>query len=64
MDTELAKMKDECDQRVEEARKEIEYTGGNNENDEEKLAILLNSGTQVLKIKSLERANKAKDKEL
>ena len=45
MDTELAKMKDECDRRVEEARKDVEYSDGNNENDEEKLAILLNSGT-------------------
>ena len=57
-------MKEECDRRVEEARKDIEYTGGNSEQDEEKLAILLNSGTQVLKIKSLERAIKSKDKEL
>ena len=64
MDTELAKMKEECDRRVEEARKDIEYTDGNSEQDEEKLAILLNSGTQVLKIKSLERAIKSKDKEL
>ena len=45
MDTELAKMKEECDRRVEEARKDIEYTGSNSEQDEEKLAILLNSGT-------------------
>ena len=45
MDTELAKMKSECDQKVKEARQEIEYTGANSEADEEKLALLLNSGT-------------------
>ena len=45
MDTELAKMKSECEQKVKEARQEIEYTGANSEADEEKLALLLNSGT-------------------
>ena len=51
-------------QEVKEARQEIEYTGANSEADEEKLALLLNSGTQVLKIKSLTKANENKAKEL
>ena len=42
------------------------YTIGQNSNDdadEDKLAILLSNGTQVLKIKSLERTIKSKDQE-
>ena len=64
MDSELAKMKAECEKKVTEARQEIEYTGANNEADEERLALLLNNGTQVLKIKGLQRAVASKDKEL
>ena len=45
MDTELAKIKSDCDRKMEEARKDIEYTGANSEADEDKLAIILNSGT-------------------
>ena len=64
MDTELAKMKSECEQKVNEARQEIEYTGANNEADEDRIALLLNNGTQVLRIKNLERQNNAKSKEI
>ena len=64
MDTELAKMKKECEQKVNEARQEIEYTGANNEADEDKLALLLNNGTKVLQIKNLRKANDRKDKEI
>ena len=48
---------------------EVSYYSTNNQNnendeaDEDKLAILLTNGTQVLKIKSLERKIKNKDEE-
>lgn len=65
MDTELAKLKSECDQKVKDAKQQIEYNNGeNNEADEERIALLLNNGTQVLKIKNLERQANAREREI
>eukprot|EP00353_Schmidingerella_taraikaensis_P011546 CAMPEP_0185569700 /NCGR_PEP_ID=MMETSP0434-20130131/2242_1 /TAXON_ID=626734 ORGANISM="Favella taraikaensis, Strain Fe Narragansett Bay" /NCGR_SAMPLE_ID=MMETSP0434 /ASSEMBLY_ACC=CAM_ASM_000379 /LENGTH=80 /DNA_ID=CAMNT_0028184567 /DNA_START=798 /DNA_END=1040 /DNA_ORIENTATION=- len=59
MDIELAKLKDEYEKKLEQAQTEGQiYTGQNTQDDEDKIALLLNTGTMAMKIKSLERKEK------
>ena len=65
MDTELAKMKDQYEKKVDQARAEGQvYTGTNTQDDEDKIALLLNTGTLKLQIKNLERKAKRSKAEL
>lgn len=61
---EMQLLKAQYEQKVDEARKEIEYDGSNNEADEDRIGLLLKNGTHILKIKSLNRQLASQAKEL
>lgn len=56
-------MKLACEREIEQARAEgVIYSGSNTQDDEDRIALLLRTGTLALKIKSLESAlKKSKD---
>ena len=65
MDSELASMKEECDKKIEQARSEGgAYTAANTEDDEQKIELLLRTGTLTFQIRDLKRDVKRLTKEL